>query len=522
MVARRAAPRVRLDGRDRPLPALHRRDARGTALRATCGHAGPAQRDRALLLQRVRSCDQPGVDQRLRESRLRVEPRNCARHRGYRSRGRRRQRRAARAPARGDVVARPARRLTRRHPHRLQQLPRTAVAAALVTPDGRRLSVSPDLRRLRQHQPALVARRPDHRVHLEPLRQHRDLARGRRLGPSAAAGDRAAPIPRAASRADAGHRRRGGPAAARADQRDGQPRAVLCAGRCVGPRRRHADPGSAARGDAVFPLDGRQPPVRAARSPDDHGEPRTGVRSGAGDRHGWSVRLGPIEARDAPAADAAGGGAAALERRPARPHELRRPLPQHAGAPRRTGARRGSESRLQPDREQGAALPRHRQLQARSRSRVDERSADPSRTGVPHELLGTPGAAESHGAPAPARICRLSVHRRIESLSAQRRRRRHGAPAAGARRLRASVRRGRRSAEAGHQRAARRRGARQGRLLRSGRILRSEGDDGDLVSPARVRRAASRRRGHRCDGQLRQPARPGGASTAFTFPRAVR
>ena len=64
----------------------------------------------------------------------------------------------------------------------------------------------------------------------------------------------------------------------------------------------------------------------------------------------------------------AGGIRRLDQRRPARAHELRRPLPQHAGQPGPTGACRRSRCRLQPDRQQGRAHSGHRLVPHRRRS----------------------------------------------------------------------------------------------------------------------------------------------------------
>ncbi len=86
----------------------------------------------------------------------------------------------------------------------------------------------------------------------------------------------------------------------------------------------------------------------------------------------------------------------------------------------------------------------------------------------------------------------------------------HGARAGRARRLRASVRHGARArARVDHECVARRRRARQGRLHRSRRIRGPQGDRGSLVQAAEPRLPRADRRRHRCDGELREPARTG-------------
>ena len=65
-----------------------------------------------------------------------------------------------------------------------------------------------------------------------------------------------------------------------------------------------------------------------------------------------------------------------LERRPARAHELRRPLPQHARNAARAAGSGRPRRRLQPARQQGRADPGHRLLQAgRRRGSRERRSA---------------------------------------------------------------------------------------------------------------------------------------------------
>ena len=164
-------------------PTFATASTRGAASR----DAGSAQRRRPLLLQPIRSRDQPGVDARrqgLSSSRTARSPTapatSCACRSTAPATPRVVQHEETSWHARPDVSPDGTR-------HRLQQLSRPAMAAALAAAGRWRLSLSAHLRRLRQHQPALVAGRPDDRVHLQPLRQHRALAGRRVLGRAASA-----------------------------------------------------------------------------------------------------------------------------------------------------------------------------------------------------------------------------------------------------------------------------------------------------------------------------------------------
>jgi Tol biopolymer transport system component len=176
------------------------------------------------------------------------------------------------------------------------------------------------------------------------------------------------------------------------------------------------------------------------------------------------------------------------QRRLARPHELRRPLPQHAGAPGVAGPGRRPRPRREPDRQQGRTHPGHRVLRPARRAGPPARHA---RAGIPHELLGPPRAAAPAGPLRHAGFLRVSPHRAGQPVPAQRRDRRSGARAAGRGGLRASFRYGARSGQGpgAQPRAAGRCRERQGGLHRSHRLLGPQGDRECLVSPDEPRLA---------------------------------
>ena len=167
-----------------------------------------------------------------------------------------------------------------------------------------------------------------------------------------------------------------------------------------------------------------------------------GQRYAAAQQHGASpeapavtvgIRFKPLVA--------AGLGAGECLGRPARAHELWRPLPQHVADAGRAGARRGSGRHLQHHREQGTAHSGHRVRRRRRDAR--RRRDDLPGAGVPHELLG-PSRPAGPARPFPdAGFQRLSAERAHLAVSAQRCGGRSGARTRRARRLRASVRLGR-------------------------------------------------------------------------------
>ena len=128
-------------------------------------------------------------------------------------------------------------------------------------------------------------------------------------------------------------------------------------------------------------------------------------------------------------------------------------------------------------------------------------------SGVSHQLLGPSRPAAPRALPH-AGLQRLSAQRADLAVSAQRCHRRPGARAGRTRRLRASVRHGARArARVADECDARRRRARQGRLHRSRRLRRPQGDGGSLVQAAERRLPRADRLRHRCDGELCEPAR---------------
>ena len=106
------------------------------------------------------------------------------------------------------------------------------------------------------------------------------------------------------------------------------------------------------------------------------------------------------------------------QRRPARAHELRRPLPQHARPSGEAGARRGPGSRLQPDRQQGRTHPGHRPFPRRCRPGQHGAGHDPARAGIPHQFLGPSRPAASGRSLPDAGFLGVSPHRARQPLSA--------------------------------------------------------------------------------------------------------
>ena len=137
------------------------------------------------------------------------------------------------------------------------------------------------------------------------------------------------------------------------------------------------------------------------------------VRAGDEDRRGDGRRDGGGE----PASRAPHGPARArlVERRHARAHELRRRVRQRSRAPAGAGGGRGPARRRGPDRQQGAADPRHGAVLAGPRSGLDRDDAGQARRGVPHELVGPHGTPRLEGAPHPSDLRRLRQHRRVRA-----------------------------------------------------------------------------------------------------------
>ena len=177
--------------------------------------------------------------------------------------------------------------------------------------------------------------------------------------------------------------------------------------------------------------------------------------------------------------------------------------------PGRTGARRGSQSGLQPDRQQGAADSRHRDFRP---------DPDPASTASLLILHGQEFHTSYWG---HLGLLNLTQHLLLPGyaaypLTAAASPYPHNAAIADMAHLQhalvgyahpfdADVDPG--QAATADQRAAGRCGAWQGRLLRGGRVLGPQGDQRDLVSPARLWSTDSGRRRHGRDGQLRQPSR---------------
>ena len=106
--------------------------------------------------------------------------------------------------------------------------------------------------------------------------------------------------------------------------------------------------------------------------------------------------------------------------RPARAHELRRPLPQHVADLAAQAARRGSRRHLQPLVNKEQRIPDIALLRRRRRDARRRRDDLPG-AGVSHQLLGTPRPAGSRG-PLPdagfqRAISRARSHRRIRTTA---------------------------------------------------------------------------------------------------------
>ena len=100
------------------------------------------------------------------------------------------------------------------------------------------------------------------------------------------------------------------------------------------------------------------------------------------------------------------GGRALGERGRPCAHELWRHLPQYPGASRDPGARRKSWVGALADRQQGAALSRHRLQRAAAGSGVAAERPHRARPGISHQLLGALGIARHRRRHHPARATR--------------------------------------------------------------------------------------------------------------------
>jgi len=208
------------------------------------------------------------------------------------------------------------------------------------------------LRRVRQHGPALVTGRPADRLHLQSDRRDQPVGGGRDLGRAEAGGASRAALFGAAAAADREGAGRGGSSAPGAPVGDGRarPRPSLRTMRGSTPTISSSPSASAWR-----PATSRARANGGCRflsGPRGQGRTRAGIRGGAA--QGRRLGLG-----DGDAAQARVSGKV-VERRPPRPHELRRALPQHTRASGAASAHRRARSRLQPRRQQGAAGPGHR------------------------------------------------------------------------------------------------------------------------------------------------------------------
>ena len=147
------------------------------------------------------------------------------------------------------------------------------------------------------------------------------------------------------------------------------------------------DPSTQRRRDALLPLSWRMRGERAARRSEDHRMARacaTRRRSSTAQVQETAGRHGGISFK--PLSMPAWAPRQRLGR-PARAHELWRPLSKHVADAVRAGARRGSGRHLQHHREQGAAHSGHRVRRRRRDAR--RRRDDLPGAGVPHQLLGT-------------------------------------------------------------------------------------------------------------------------------------
>ena len=227
------------------------------------------------------------------------------------------------------------------------------------------------------------------------------------------------------------------------------------------------------------------------------------------------LRLAPRRDTDAPGHAAAArrpAGARLVGRRPARPHELRRALPEPARPPGLPGAGGGPPRRREPGRQQGAAHPRHRRVPHDAGAGLDAALPARARPGVPHRLLG-PHRAAGPARPLPAAGLRRPGEHRVRQPRAHQRRRGRPGPRAGrADGVRAPLRRRggpRQQGRGADVRAARGRRPGQGGLPRGDGVQRPPRHVRGLVPPAELRLPHRRRRGHRRLPELRVAAGAG-------------
>ena len=167
LVSGGSAGPVRVERLPPPFPRVCSRGARGAADQPGPPDRGEQELTAALLLQRLRSRDQPDLDTRRGGDRVRFQSRSHSRHRGLVARGGGSRCASARAALRGDQLAGTTGLFARRQTDRLQLVPRAQLAAAVADARRRRRAVPADLRRLGRDQPAMVAGRGVHCLHFQ-------------------------------------------------------------------------------------------------------------------------------------------------------------------------------------------------------------------------------------------------------------------------------------------------------------------------------------------------------------------
>ena len=347
---------------------------------------------------------------------------------------------------RGNELEGASRRIPRRFAAGLQLLSRARLAQPVAPAGGRRRCVSDRLRRLGHDLSALVAGRDAHRLHLEQERRHGNRSHRDSGRPGAIAARTGAPLP--------------APDGAPAPRYQGCARGIPPGHASASPMRPAGSTRRRARGSmrttASIAAGGPSrriifTPRERRRSMCPQAPPRckscmgSSARS-SGDR--WR-RVGDRVAEVAVNLDegtwAVPDGRSLGERGRARAHELRRHLPQYAGAPGDPGARRKLKVGARADRQQGAALPRHRLQRLAAGPGVAAERHHRARAGISHQLLGTSGIARHRRRHHPAGLRRLSRHRRIEPVSDECGRGGHGSRPRRVGGLRASLRRGSRT-----------------------------------------------------------------------------
>ena len=289
---------------------------------------------------------------------------------------------AAPGPRRGDDLEGSARLGARRPARGLRLLSRPPVAPAPPGLGRRRRRLPPHVRRVRRDGAALLAGRHAHRLRVERGRRAvavDDRPAGRR---APRAGDPRAPPPRG-DRPAAGGRDRGRPLRAGAPLGHDGGRAQLRSRGRVAPRRRLLRPRRAPHRARLLPLERRRRARGACRHRHARGHARPRVPAGA--PHARRPGRRHAQRRHRTRADRRLAGARLVERRPARPHELRGRLPRDARDAARHGGGRGPARGLQPDRQQGRADPGHRagSRAGRTRARRAARCCATTRSSTP-------------------------------------------------------------------------------------------------------------------------------------------